>query len=59
MQTKSSDLFKSKFHRDGTVTFWNVYQQQWNRTQASRISDENIASMSASDRTRTIRISAK
>jgi len=55
----TQDPYKTKFHRDGSVTFWNVYEQRWNRTQASRISDENLASMSANDRKRAIRMAAK
>lgn len=52
------DLFRTKFHKDGTITFWNVYEQQWNRTKASRISDQNLASMSSRDRERLARTAA-
>ena len=24
--------YKSTFHRDGTVSYWSVYKQQWVRT---------------------------
>jgi hypothetical protein len=51
--------YKTTFHRDGTVTFWNVYEQQWNRTEASQISDQNLASMSEADRNRVIKMASK
>ncbi len=50
-----TDPYKTKFHRDGTLTFWSVYEQRWNRTRAEHVSDENLASMSAADRKRTLR----
>jgi hypothetical protein len=27
-------IYSTKFHRDGTVTLWNVYTQQWERHEA-------------------------
>ena len=51
--------YKTKFHRDNTVTFWNVYEQRWNRTPAKRISDQDLASMSESDRKRVIKMASK
>lgn len=52
-------LYKSKFHRDGTVTFWNVYEQRWNRQVAKRISADNLSSMSESDRKRVLKMASK
>ena len=52
-----ADPTKTKFHRDGTVTFWDVYQQTWVRTQGSRISDECLASLSPGERRRIARTS--
>ena len=51
--------YKTTFHRDNTVTFWNVYEQAWNRTEASQISDRDLASMSESDRKRVIKMAGK
>ena len=55
MKTKKTSLFASTFHRDGTITFWDVYQQQWRRQFPAHISDENLAAMSANDRAQTLR----
>ena len=44
--------YSPKYHRDGTVTYWSVYQQVWVRS--SRISDEELAAQ-GSDRERIIR----
>ena len=32
--------YKTKFHRDGTVTVWNVYNQQWERIEAQTLVDQ-------------------
>lgn len=31
--------YRTTYHRDGTVTVWDVYQQQWRRMNASNRSD--------------------
>lgn len=50
MTTKTpKSPYATTFHRDGTVTVWDVHQQQWVRT--SRPSDQILASCS-SDRER-------
>lgn len=46
-------MCKTKFHRDGTVTVWNVYTQQWERT--GRPSDRVLASLESKERERVIR----
>jgi hypothetical protein len=51
--------YKTTFHRDNTVTFWNVYTQQWERRAASRIADEVLASLPQSERARIARMAAK
>ncbi len=48
--------YRTTFHRDGSVSFWNVYQQQWVREQASQVSDQDLASMSNSDRERVVKM---
>ena len=39
-------------------TFWNVYQQRWQRQRASSLSDSDLSTMSAKDRARTLRMAA-
>ena len=41
------------YHRDGTVTVWDVYTQTWRRT--GRPSDALLASISEPQRARVIR----
>lgn len=57
MTTTTSKTRKSPyattFHRDGTVTVWDVYTQSWSRT--SRPSDNVLASLAESERNRVIR----
>lgn len=50
---------KNTYHRDGTVTFWSVYQQVWTRCDASRIDRAELAAMNDSERARIARIAAK
>lgn len=45
--------YKITYHRDGTVTYWSVYQQQWIR-KASEVSDDELAAMSAQERDKVI-----
>lgn len=40
-------------HRDGAVTFWDVYAQQWVRSSAP--SDSALASMPEATRARVLR----
>jgi len=44
---------KTTYHRDNTVTVWNVYTQQWIRTE--RPSDRLLATLSETERTRVIK----
>ena len=46
---------KNKYHRNGEVTFWDVYRQGWQRLHASRISDQLLATMNDKDRERIAR----
>ena len=43
---------KTKYHRDGSVTLWNVYTQTWQRRSASRISDDVLSTLSPEERKR-------
>lgn len=44
---------KMTYHRDGTVTLWNVYTQQWERLR--RPSDSVLGSLNCKDRARVIK----
>lgn len=46
--------YATRFHRDGTVTVWNVYTQQWDM-RTSRPSDSVLASLSREERERVIK----
>lgn len=45
---------QTTIHQDGTVTFWDVYSQQWKRCAAEAISDESLAALSADDRAKVV-----
>lgn len=44
--------YGTTYHRDGTVSYWNVYLQQWKRQAARRISDEVLSTLPAKERAR-------
>ena len=46
-------MFKTKFHRDATITLWDVYTQSWERTGSP--SDAQLAALPAAARERAIR----
>lgn len=46
-------MLETRFHRDGTVTVWNVYTQQWERT--GNPSDRVLASLETQERRRVMR----
>ena len=46
--------FHTTIHKDGTVTYWSVYQQQWVR-RVLRVPDQELAAMSADERARVVR----
>ena len=39
-------------HRDGTVSYWSVYRQQWTREDRDRIEDRERAAMPEHERRR-------
>jgi len=47
------NAFKTRFHRDATITLWDVHTQSWERTGSP--SDAQLAAMPAADRERAIR----
>lgn len=44
---------KTSYHRDGSVTYWSVYSQTWQR--ASAVSDCELAAMGHDERERVLR----
>jgi len=50
MKSTSNGAYRTTYHRDHTVTVWDVYTQGWVRT--SRPSDRILASMSGGERER-------
>lgn len=50
---------RNTYHRDGTVTYWDVYAQTWRRTPATAIRARILASMSERERTRIARLAAR
>ena len=52
-------MLKNTYHRDGTVTFWSVYQQAWSRCAAGQIDHAELAAMNDSERARIARMAAK
>ena len=50
---ENNDHYRTTYHRDGTVTIWDVYTQSWIRT--DRPSDQILASCMPEERERIIR----
>lgn len=48
--------YRTIFHRDHSITLWNVYAQQWQRLPADQISDEVLASLAPKERDRIIKM---
>lgn len=46
-----SNHFRTTFHRDGSVTYWSVYNQSWRR-RARFIPHEELAAMNDGERRR-------
>ena len=57
--TTRTDLYKSTYHRDGTVTLWDCYRQRWTRPAAGEVSDQVLATLSAVERKRIARMAAQ
>ena len=45
---------KSICHRDGTVSYWSVFQQAW-KTRQERIPSQELAAMGEKERRRVMR----
>ena len=44
------NTYENTYHADGTITYWNVYRQNWERRAASDIPDRVLASMRSDER---------
>jgi hypothetical protein len=42
------------FHKDGTVSFWCVYNQIWKRMKMDQIPPQNLASFSFEERSKIV-----
>ena len=51
--SKTQDPFRTTYHRDHTVTMWNVYTQGWHRTGTP--SPRILASLTPEERARVMR----
>lgn len=60
MTTKTKNPFKTTYHRDGSVTVWNVYAQQWDRRMATDfVADHSVmSSLSDTERNRIKKMAA-
>ena len=46
--------YRTTYHKDGTVTVWDVYQQQWCR-RVAHLPDHVLASLDPAEREKVIR----
>lgn len=58
-QAKTSNLYTTTYHCDGTVTVWDVYEQRWTRMAAGRVGDRILASLNDSERKRIAKMASK
>jgi len=47
---------KTTFHRDGTVTYWSVYEQCWVHIAADLVGDRDLATLPEPERRRIRRM---
>lgn len=59
MTPKIKRGYQSTFHKDGSVSYWDIFCQRWSRQQAERISNNVLASMSAGEREIVTRMAAQ
>ena len=66
-RTEETTMYRTRYHRDGTVTVWDVYLQQWTRRSAASLVAEAQApapnailpTLSETERARIGRIAAR
>lgn len=54
MRRAMKDPYRSTFHRDGSVTLWNVFTQTWQRF-VNMPADSILATLTAKERARIAR----
>lgn len=47
---------KNTYHRDGTVTYWDVYRQAWQRKAADAIPAKILTTFNDRERTRVAKM---
>jgi len=57
--TTPAATLTTRYHRDGSITLWDIYQQSWVRVRASRVSDEVLATLAPEERKRIAKIAAR
>jgi hypothetical protein len=45
-------MYTTTYHKDQTVTIWNVYTQTWQRLRAKNVSDTLLATLTGTERAR-------
>jgi len=46
----------TKFHRNGTITYWSVYRQQWiSKVEPTDVPDAELAQINQRERARIIK----
>jgi len=58
-EAKMNDAYKTTYHRDGTVTLWNVYAGSWQRLSAGSVSDAVMATLTDTERKRIAKMAAR
>lgn len=56
---RAVDPYRTTWHRDGSLTYWDVYAQGWTRSDAAAISDSTLATMPQADRDRVARLAGR
>ena len=59
MKPTIKPAYKITIHRDKTVSFWNVYSSTWERKPCERVSDAELASLTAEDRKKITKTAGK
>lgn len=54
LEPKISKGHKSTIHKDGTVSFWCIYNKVWKRLKMEQIPPQNLASFSFAERIKIV-----
>jgi len=55
----NTNYYKTTYHRNGTVTVWNIFKQGWERLAARDVCPEILATLTQSERDRIAKMAAK